>query len=60
MTLEEEQERAEKLLKGRTISKIWRHRPNEVVIQFEDGGRLFVDADTPLELSVTDMGENDD
>ncbi|WDS37334.1 hypothetical protein [Pseudoxanthomonas sp.] len=54
MTLEEEAEGATKLLAGRVVETIWRHRPREIVIQFTDGSRLFVDInDAALELSVT-------
>ncbi|WDS35240.1 hypothetical protein [Pseudoxanthomonas sp.] len=54
MTLEEEAEGATKLLAGRVVETIWRRRPGEIVIQFTDGSRLFVDInDASLELSVT-------
>jgi hypothetical protein len=53
MTLEEESERATALLHGKTILRVVRHRENQVLVEFEDGSRLFVDSQTPLELSVT-------
>jgi hypothetical protein len=53
MTLEEEGERATSMLLGKTVRRVMRHRDGEVVIEFEDGSRLFADSGTPLELSVT-------
>ncbi len=53
MSLTEEQAALERLLSGRTVAKIFRHRERELVLEFSDGARLIVDAQTPLELSVT-------
>jgi hypothetical protein len=41
------------LLRGQTVAEVVQHRPNEVLIQFADGSRLFVEAKTALEFSVT-------
>lgn len=55
MNLEEEAERSTELLKGKTVSKIFRHRIGEVGIEFTDGTRLFIDHKTEgLELSITE------
>ena len=61
MTLAEEAERAELLLKGKTVARVWRHRAKEVGIEFTDGTRLFVDwqADESLDLSITGCDEGD-
>jgi hypothetical protein len=45
--------RLAELLRGRTVEEVSQHRPNELVIQYADGSRLFVDAKSPLEFSVT-------
>ncbi|MEO1363279.1 MAG: hypothetical protein AAFU86_05840 [Pseudomonadota bacterium] len=41
------------LLKGKTVSKMAIHNVRELVVFFEDGTRLFVDAECDLRLSVT-------
>lgn len=51
--LKEEAARATALLRGRIIKTVWRHRPGEIGIEFEDGARLFVDSSSRLELSIT-------
>ncbi len=52
--LKKEEKRATKLLKGKVVKKIRRHRKEEVVIDFEDGTRFFIDwRDTELDLSIT-------
>jgi hypothetical protein len=40
-------------LVGRTVSDVRQHRDNELLFEFADGTRLFVDGQGPLELSVT-------
>lgn len=45
--------RATELLAGKVAEAVTRHRENEVVIQFTDGTRLFVDSEKTLELSIT-------
>jgi len=53
--LRKEAKEATKMLKGKIVDKVWRHRPKEIGIQFTDGSRLFVDMETEgLELSITD------
>jgi hypothetical protein len=54
MTLEEEAEGLQRLLEGKTVRKIWRHRLKELAVEFDDGTRLFVDMfDDRLDFSVT-------
>ena len=55
MTLEDEAEQLNELLANERVARIWRHRPSELVIEFESGTRLFVDAsaDREIECSVT-------
>ncbi len=53
--LKKEAREATKMLKGKIVEKVWRHRPKEIGIQFTDGTRLFVDMETDgLELSITE------
>src|SRR5438132_439283 len=57
-TLEWEASQATGLLAGKVVSSIRRSALGTVLVEFEDGTRLFVDGkDTPLELSVT--GDDD-
>ncbi len=53
--LEEEANQVFNLISGKRPTTVWRHRPGELGIEFEDGRRLFVDAvgTGGLELSVT-------
>ena len=53
MTLEEESERASSLLIGKRVARVMRHRDREVMLEFEDGSRLYAASETPLELSIT-------
>lgn len=55
--IEDEARRATDMLRGRVIKQVWRHRPGEVGIEFEDGARLIVDSSTALELSITGVDE---
>jgi hypothetical protein len=52
--LEDEAGRASEMLRGKVVARVIRNRPTEVLLEFTDGTRLFVDraADT-LELSIT-------
>jgi len=53
VTLTEEARRANRLLKGKVVRAVWRHRRGEVAIEFDDGTRLFVnESATGLELSI--------
>lgn len=54
--LRKEEKRATKLLKGKVVKKILRHRKEEVGIEFEDGTRFFIDwreSENELDLSIT-------
>ncbi|WP_187805597.1 hypothetical protein [Aquipseudomonas alcaligenes] len=52
--LKEESIKATELLKGRKVQAVVRHTPSEVLIQFTDGTRLFIDvSNEELELSIT-------
>ena len=52
--LTEESARASALLAGKVVSRVIRHRPTEVGVEFADGARLFVDkSEKGLELSIT-------
>jgi hypothetical protein len=54
-TLDEESSTATTLLAGKTVSQVIRNRPNEMLVEFSDGTRLYVDAtDGQLEMSVTE------
>jgi ribosomal protein L7/L12 len=50
--------RASELLKGKVVSFVRLPRDNTVLVEFEDGTRLFVDAvGGELELSITQTGD---
>jgi hypothetical protein len=54
--LEREAEKLTELLKGKTVRIVWRHRPDEITIEFDgdDRARLFVNRDRDgLDISVT-------
>jgi len=52
--LEDEAKRIEELFRDKTVKVVRRHRPTEVMIEFNDGTRLFVDAISDgLDVSVT-------
>lgn len=53
ITLEEEADRLTELLRGKVVKLCARHETGELVIIFKDGTRLFVNARSELELSVT-------
>lgn len=53
MTLDEETECATMLLRGKTVKRVVRNREGEMLVEFDDGSRLFADSETALELSIT-------
>ena len=55
MKLQDEARRLTRVLKGKAVQTVWRHRLKEVGIEFADGTRLFVDwrSSSRLEFSVT-------
>lgn len=55
MTLKQEEERATELLRGKVVKAIKRHNDKELLIEFSDRTRLFVNrSDDGLELSITE------
>jgi hypothetical protein len=60
--LDDEAARLTELLRGKVVKVVWRHRPGEAGIEFNDGTRLFVDAVSKdeLECSVTGGDELDE
>lgn len=50
-----ESQRATSLLKRRAVSAIKRERGNDLLVEFEDGVRLYIDSKAPLELSITNV-----
>jgi hypothetical protein len=52
LSLEEEAQRAIEMLAGRVVSNIRRYKSSEVLVEFADGARLFVDSTTSVELSI--------
>ena len=54
MDLDAEAERATELLKGKVVARVARHPEGEVMVEFTDRARLYVDrSDNGVELSVT-------
>jgi hypothetical protein len=54
MSLAEETKTASDLLEGKVVAKIVRHHSKEVLVEFTDGTRLFVDHQAnDLDLSIT-------
>lgn len=52
--LDEESARATEMLQGKTVARVVRHRPGEVMIEFVDGTRVFVDrSEAGVEVSIT-------
>lgn len=55
MTLEEESMLATEMLSGKVVARVVRHRETEVLVEFTDGTRLFVDRSTNgVEVSITE------
>ena len=51
--LEAEAQDLTRLLGGKIVRSVWRHRPREFGIEFTDGTRIFIDAQTDgLETSL--------
>ena len=56
-SLHEEESRATELLRGKVVRHIRRFRNKELLVEFTDGSRLFVDhSRDELELSITTEG----
>jgi hypothetical protein len=59
-SLKMEAEHATEMLHGKTVRVVWRHRSKEVVLEFTDKTRLFVDCTTEgAELSITEGQDNE-
>lgn len=56
MRLREETRRATRMLLGKVVRRVVRHRKKEVLVEFSDGTRLYVDwqPTEELELSITE------
>lgn len=46
-------QRVEKLLAGLTVKTVLQLTDKEIVVEFTDGTRLFVDSKTEIEISIT-------
>jgi hypothetical protein len=54
VNLENEAAELTNLLRGKIVEVVRRHRPGEILIEFDDGTRLFVNnIPDGLELSIT-------
>jgi hypothetical protein len=54
MDLQREAVEATRLLLDKTVARVERFRPSEVMVEFTDGTRLYVDASAgPVEVSIT-------
>lgn len=52
--LKDEEQRLQSLIANKVIAQVRRHRACELMLEFSDGSRLFVNADgQDLDLSVT-------
>jgi len=52
--LSQEATRATEMLQGKVVARIARHRETEVLVEFTDGTRIFVDrSGSAIELSIT-------
>lgn len=52
--LEQESSRATEMLAGKVVARIVRHREAEVLVEFTDGTRFFVNrAEQGVELSIS-------
>jgi hypothetical protein len=53
--LEDEATKLADSIRGKTVKVVRRHRPAEVLIEFDDGARLFINAiPDRLEFSITE------
>jgi hypothetical protein len=52
--LNDDELRLQSLIADKVISRVRRHRPSELMLEFTDGSRLFINVDgQDLDLSVT-------
>jgi hypothetical protein len=55
MSLEQESASATEMLRDKVVARVMRYRETELLIEFTDGTRLFVDGNnTGVELSITE------
>ena len=54
LTLGQQGRRATRMLRGKAVAKIRRRRSREVMLEFQDGTRLYVDSASAVELSITE------
>ncbi|WP_188514846.1 hypothetical protein [Blastomonas aquatica] len=59
LSLDEEASRATQMLSGRALSHVRRFKATEVLLEFEDGTRLYIDSASTLELSITTNAKPD-
>lgn len=52
--LEDEATKLTDSIRGKTVKVVRRHRSAEVLIEFNDGARLFINAPDRLEFSITE------
>ncbi|NRA73108.1 MAG: hypothetical protein HRU24_19125 [Gammaproteobacteria bacterium] len=53
LELEEQAKQLTGLLKGNAVHECIRNEDGEILVKFTNGMRLFINAETPLDLSVT-------
>ena len=58
LELEKQGPRIAELLKGLSIESCYRNKSTELIIQFSNGARMFIDSSEPIEISIT--GVDDD
>ena len=51
--LAQDSERLTAMLGNKQLTRVMRHRREEVLLEFVDGTRLYVDSADPLEFSIT-------
>ena len=47
-----------KLLRGKCVGVVWRHRSSEIGTGFKDGTRLFVNSGDALDITVTELASD--
>jgi hypothetical protein len=60
LSLDEEASRATQMLSGRVLSHVQRFKATEILLEFDDGTRLYIDSASTLELSITTDANLDD
>jgi hypothetical protein len=52
-SLNRQPDRATTMVAGKTVRRVVRHSANKVMLEFEDGTRLYVDGRSTVEISIT-------